>query len=121
VFFEECETGVKFDRLVKRGGSGEESEKEGERIQDSRGDRLRREQEQVRAIWVILTAHNHDFHPIPVQLPSAYQCFHLLIRRERTRLVHPAFSHPLPVQHKFRRDRSPVGQNCARMSQSMTV
>ena len=33
---------------------------------------LRREQEQVRAIWEILAAHDHNFHPIPVQLPVIF-------------------------------------------------
>jgi hypothetical protein len=76
--------------------------------------RLRREQDQVRAIWEILTAHDHNFHPIPVQLPRACQASYILFGRERTRLVHltalpaprlprphPAFLTYSPAQHKY--------------------
>lgn len=92
----------------------------------------RREQEQVPSTchWEILAAHDHNFHPIPVQLPTAYRSSHILFGRERTRLVHlTVHGHPaLPVQFPDRaapfshtqsgtaemsRDRSPVGQNCA--------
>jgi|SRR5258708_1780645 len=75
---------------------------------------LRTEQDQVRAIWEILTAHDHNFHPIPVQLPRACQSSYILFGRERTRLVHlttlPALGLPRPhrafltynpVQHKY--------------------
>jgi hypothetical protein len=55
---------------------------------------------QVRAIWKILAAHDNNFHPIPVQLPTAYRSSHILFGRERTRLVHLTdHGHPcLPVQ-----------------------
>lgn len=46
--------------------------------------RLRTEQDQVRAVWEILAAHDHAFHPSPVRLPRAYGASHLLFRRERT-------------------------------------
>jgi hypothetical protein len=93
----------------------------------------------VRAIWEILAAHDHNFHPIPVQLPRAYPAISCPIW---ARTYPPCSSYgprpPLPARIVPRPRRTflthavrcstnsprsfPGGpEPCARMSQSMTV
>jgi hypothetical protein len=84
--------------------------------------RLRTEQEQVRAIWEILTAHDHNFHPIPGILYPLWArtyppCSSLLLDfLDRT----PPFSHTArsnTIPRSFPGGPEP----CARMTQWMTV